>query len=182
MLSVDMFYLVGLLNSKYVDYDKKTYLIYAERLVDYIVEYVNSKPYELRQGVLLEVDNLFRDVTPGVDVVSIVERFGNDIEEKQRECCWDARVHIKAQYKRFGRGYCRVFFVMDLESTVDVFNNTDPDYYDGIKEALTEMVSDNPSSDVILAYHEKVIQESSETHHVPKLHDRFSQPARTNKK
>ena len=65
-------------------------MIYAERLVDYIVEYVNSKPYELRQGVLLEVDNLFRDVTPGVDVVSIVERFGNDIEEKQRECCWDA--------------------------------------------------------------------------------------------
>lgn len=123
----------------------------------------------LLQHYLGDAEEVFEIDYDVMGVAEIIIRHYRHITKITRSYGWDPRTKAKLEFKRIGKGFHHARVVMDLEeTTARMLNEAHLDR--PVETHVTDIVSDNPSTDVI---NELSIVRNGETRRrVPVLSDR----------
>lgn len=139
----------------------------ALEVLRYSVELFND-PHRLH-NLLGDAEEIFENDYDVMGVAEIIVRHWRHIQKVTRSYGWDVRTKAQLEFKRIGNGFHHARVVMDLEETMA--RMLDAAHLNHPQEAhVTDIVSDNPSSDVINEL--STVRNGETRRRVPVLSDR----------
>ncbi|MNM27099.1 hypothetical protein D3C81_375830 [compost metagenome] len=139
----------------------------ALEVLRYSVDIFNDP--HLMQNCLGDAEEVFEGDYDVMGVAELIVRHYRHILKITRSYGWDPRTKAKLEFKRFGKGFHQARVMMDLEeTTARMLSEARLDL--PAETHVTDIVSDNPSSDVINEL--STVRNGETRRRVPVLSDR----------
>ena len=153
-------------------------LVLVKRMIEAAVEIVND-PSKVDD----EIDNLMDSYDGYYGITKpdeIILHYVDVMKKAIKAASWDTRLVVKVKFNEVGNGkaLCHADLFMDLDTTAEKLGWVAAPEDEDSKEAITEIVSDNPSAEQLHALSRSVSREGKQR--TPVLSDRSPRFVREN--